>query len=547
MRATIFTASSWDTTALEWLFAGSIRIAALLMLAVLLVVVLRRASARSRYQVWTAAVLGVLALPFLVLIMPAWRIDGLPRPDLTLAGAGWIRLVVGAWLVGMLFFLGRLAIAIGWTRLTIRDAELIRSDTWNDVLAEMVLAAGLTRPVKLMMSDAITSPITAGVLRPVVLLPAAANSWSAPRKRVVLLHELVHIARHDWLFQVLAQVACALHWFNPLVWTAARWLAIERERACDIDVVATGTRPSEYASHLLEVARHGGRSQATMIASLAMARHSQLEGRLLAILNGDDKARSASRLHIPILIVMLAAALALAAARPLESAAHPAAPVLTASSELRQAANDLVALDDRIFAFEEQIHTIGERKEPLYEELESLRMTIASTSRTQAEALKTLIASPAEAQPALTAQTDAIGQRLSDLLAKETELENQLDLHIDEWNGIIDILNPLYDELEGLADTLDAATRDLLADVIGQHTSDRPAAEAAATAILGAAAPAIHDGQLWLDVTPESVEAALRTTSAMDEPAVRRLTSLLAGVRIPIDRHPAGQSTTKTD
>ena len=104
----------------------------------------------------------------------------------------------------------------------------------------------------------------------------------------MLLHELAHVKRRDCLTHVLAQAACAFHWFNPLAWLAVKRARTERERACDDLVLACGTRGSDYADQLLEMARvlRGDRFPALLGgASLAMAHRSQLEGRLIAILD----------------------------------------------------------------------------------------------------------------------------------------------------------------------------------------------------------------------------------------------------------------------
>ena len=70
----------------------------------------------------------------------------------------------------------------------------------------------------------------------------------------MLLHELAHIQRGDLPLQTLLLLACALQWFNPLIWLAYRRLIIERERACDDMVLAAGVRPATYARDLLQTA-----------------------------------------------------------------------------------------------------------------------------------------------------------------------------------------------------------------------------------------------------------------------------------------------------
>ncbi|HWC17689.1 MAG TPA: M56 family metallopeptidase, partial [Terriglobales bacterium] len=99
----------------------------------------------------------------------------------------------------------------------------------------------------------------------------------------VLCHEIAHIKRHDALTQFLASLAAAIYWFNPFVWLVVRGMRVERERACDDYVLASGTMPSEYAHELLEIVSTLVRPQPA--AALAMARRSQLEGRVLALVN----------------------------------------------------------------------------------------------------------------------------------------------------------------------------------------------------------------------------------------------------------------------
>jgi hypothetical protein len=141
------------------------------------------------------------------------------------------------------------------------------------------------RPVAVRTSAELPAPAAVGVLRPVILLPAAAEGWDDATLALVLGHEMAHVARRDALTALLARTACIVHWYNPLAWGAARALATERERACDDRVLADGTPPDRYADLLLAAARWSRRTPAAPAPVLALARESELETRMRAILD----------------------------------------------------------------------------------------------------------------------------------------------------------------------------------------------------------------------------------------------------------------------
>ena len=82
--------------------------------------------------------------------------------------------------------------------------------------------------------------VTWGAFFPVILLPAGAGAWHGDRIRIVLAHELAHLARRDWLIQLLAETGRAVNWFNPLYWVACARLRRESEYACDDIVLDLG-------------------------------------------------------------------------------------------------------------------------------------------------------------------------------------------------------------------------------------------------------------------------------------------------------------------
>ena len=127
--------------------------------------------------------------------------------------------------------------------------------------------------------------MTGGFRKPVILLPASSAAWGPERRAVVLMHELVHVRRRDALRQLLSGIVLALYWFHPLGWIVCRLAAASREEACDERVLELGSRPSEYARHLMSLATGTG-SARLPVAALSMARQSpsRLERRIMAIL-----------------------------------------------------------------------------------------------------------------------------------------------------------------------------------------------------------------------------------------------------------------------
>jgi beta-lactamase regulating signal transducer with metallopeptidase domain len=311
---------------------------------------LRRSSAAARHLAWCVGLAAALAMPVMALALPGWdwRIlpagadDGHPTPTSTdhslaplpaeaihsmhyldesefemtddaeaepatrptvpapdgltwrIPAPSWSWLWA-VWLAGALAVLSTpMAGRIALRRLT-RDAAPITDPDWTELLRDLSATLGLTRRVVLLRSPRAVMPMTWGGFRPVILLPPEADSWTINRRRAVLLHELAHVRRLDCLTQSIARTACALYWFNPLAWVAARRMRIERERACDDVVLLAGARASEYAVHLLEIARGLRAPRAAALAAMAMARPSQLEGRLMAILDPDRRRHAPGR------------------------------------------------------------------------------------------------------------------------------------------------------------------------------------------------------------------------------------------------------------
>ena len=162
-------------------------------------------------------------------------------------------------------------------------------------------------------------PMTWGVFRSRVLLPAEALAWPADRLRAVLLHESGHVRRADCLAGWIARLTVAVYWSHPLAWAVAARLRREQEAACDDLVLRHGERQPDYAGHLMHVlaaGRGGGGANVAAWGAVPMARAGGMEARIRAIL--DDRA--GRRLPLTRLAAILLAVAAVAVALPLAMA-----------------------------------------------------------------------------------------------------------------------------------------------------------------------------------------------------------------------------------
>jgi beta-lactamase regulating signal transducer with metallopeptidase domain len=223
--------------------------------------------------------------------------------------------VTTLWLIGVAIVLGRFA--FGTARIWWISRQAYHDVAWAPLAHQLAAAIGVERRITFLGGREDAMPMAWGLWRPHVLLPGEADDWPATRQRVVLLHELAHIKRRDSLTQLMAHLACAAYWFNPLVWIAAHRLRAERERACDDLVLAAGTRGSDYADHLLDIARSLRSGAWPTWSAVTMAHRSQLEGRLMAILDPALSRRSPTRRSLAIIAgLALITVVSLAGARP---------------------------------------------------------------------------------------------------------------------------------------------------------------------------------------------------------------------------------------
>lgn len=373
-------------SALQLMLDAALKGALVVALAAGAAYLLRNRSAASRHAVWTAAVIGHLTIPVLMLVLPVWRMPVLPAvpwaasqdalasstsliaspasqgvvrptaspvttpqptapggassaastnktaaiPEAAPAAAAsplsTLSIIAALWFLGALVVLLRLAIGTWRVNQLAREGSRVEDGVWLSLAQRLANRLGVSRPLTLLRGERLAVPVTWGIVYPAVLLPEDADQWTEERRRFVLVHEMAHVKRFDALTQLIAQVAIALFWFDPLVWIAAHQMRVEREHACDDYVLRDGTAPSLYAGELLEMVRSIGTPThdraAPAFAALAMARRSEFEGRMLSILDPRlDRKTLNGRGTLATAIIVALLTIPLAALRPYQQQA----------------------------------------------------------------------------------------------------------------------------------------------------------------------------------------------------------------------------------
>jgi TonB family protein len=321
----------------------AIRSSALLALGLLFDFALRSSAAALRHFVLAASLFAAIAVIPLSVVVPAWEVVLIATPSA--ASSAPARVTTAAAVVGtaapsatpaptparppslgLVWFAGFAVAAssllAGIHRLTQTARRGRRADrvAWNEMAREIAASYGIRRDVQLRETGAPDLLATWGLLRPCVLQPSHARGWSSDRMRIVLCHELAHIRRHDWFVQMAAEAVRTLLWFHPLVWMICTRLRRAGEQACDDAVLGRGIAASDYAAHLLDLARKCRRPASRWVSAMPMAHPSTLERRIVAMLNPRLNRQTLShRAAAAAAMVLLAVTLPVAALRAVQA------------------------------------------------------------------------------------------------------------------------------------------------------------------------------------------------------------------------------------
>lgn len=302
----------------------------------------RSRSAGERSLIAHAGLAALLALPLAMLLLPQWQplpahwtlqetapvaaagavgktggsaVDPAPAtasvpvvadpagsPSITLPSfadlAPWVYALPLALLAGLM------AIAVVRLFAMRGRADVLVEASWLSALAEAQRRMGFKHGTALLVSDELRSPISWGVLRPTIVLSPKAVA-AVGEAEAIIAHELAHVARLDWAKLLAARLACALFWFNPLVWMLARESHQLREEAADDAVLMADIDGPDYATLLVGAARHD--NKATLIAAHGVApAKGSLKRRITRVLDGSLRRGPASASWMLMSLVLLA-------------------------------------------------------------------------------------------------------------------------------------------------------------------------------------------------------------------------------------------------
>ena len=429
------------------LAALTIKVSAILFLALIGAFCLRTRAASARRWVLAVGVvsagvapaLHVLPGPPVVRVAPvepavfdALRLPPgvtFAEPAAAVASDGVVgRLVVAIWLVGAVAGLGVLLVGLARLRWLRASSSRVTEGPWHRLCADLARSCDLRRGVDLLLGPRPGLVATWGWRRPAVMLPASASDWPAERMRVVLLHELAHARRGDWMLQMAAEALRCVWWFNPLAWVVRARLRRESEHAADDLVLARGIPATTCATHLVELARDVRKHRRTWLPAPAMARPSHLERRLSAMLNPRTNRRPMTRLaRFGSLGVLALASLLVTSlqvgpvsasrfAESTGSAVEQEPPAEPSSERLAE----LAAVAERIAVAE------------LVAEAAAMRELAQSRSASVSRSAES-IGSAVEQEP----PAESSSEQIAELIARAAALQEQLQAVLDELQALL--------------------------------------------------------------------------------------------------------------
>jgi beta-lactamase regulating signal transducer with metallopeptidase domain/uncharacterized GH25 family protein len=216
------------------------------------------------------------------------------------------RFFIGFYAIISAILLIKLAVSLRGVARFRRSVSPVLDPAWLEKRDRLAHQLGIARSVSLARSSRVSVPVVLGWLRPMILLPDSTNDDLLTHADAILLHELAHVRRGDYGWNLVLRVVSAIYWIHPLIWLLSRAIVESRERACDAYCVYRLGGASAYRSALLAMAERLTRRPIGPALGLAMARSTRLGRRVRAIDRTDGEPRCQPRWPFRVAMIALA-------------------------------------------------------------------------------------------------------------------------------------------------------------------------------------------------------------------------------------------------
>ncbi|MBS1587043.1 MAG: M48 family metalloprotease [Bacteroidetes bacterium] len=214
----------------------------------------------------------------------------------------YLPLAVAIYVMGLAVMVSRLGVNIYQLRRLRRSGFSSPARQWEEWIEARRELLRISRPVQLLYSLYAKVPMTIGTVKPIILLPVAmANNMSTEQLEPILLHELAHIRRNDYLFNILQAIVETILFFNPFIWLVSSIVRREREHCCDDMVLAHSEGPMPYAKALAALESY--RLQNEIMALAATGNKNRLFNRIKRIMEMKQEKNNYTRSAIATMVI----------------------------------------------------------------------------------------------------------------------------------------------------------------------------------------------------------------------------------------------------
>jgi bla regulator protein BlaR1 len=228
----------------------------------------------------------------------------------------WYFWILCGWITGtILSLLYTLTGRIGVSYIS-KSTSRYSEQHFIEEVSQLARELGIKREVRVVVSSRCRLPFTYNFIHPTLVIPDESKNWPKKKRRAILIHELSHIRRHDFLILILSRVICSVFWFIPVTWIAHADMQLEQEKICDSISVEEGERPAEYARYMVDLARTARSLVLWSGIFIMKRRNNMLEKRVINVLETKqepiDKKAHHSKVRFLSLMIIFAATIMVA-------------------------------------------------------------------------------------------------------------------------------------------------------------------------------------------------------------------------------------------